>query len=428
MPIAYNDVAHLLRRAGFGGTPNEISSLSLLTLAQVVDRLLDTSTAPAVTYPSNVTDTSLASWQRGSNFSIWWVDRMATTTSPLIEKMILFWHMHFTSSLDKSEFPALWNQNKTFRTLGLGSFETLAQAVAIDAAMLDYLDNASNVKGKPNENFARESMELFTLGLNQYTQADVTQVAKAWTGHGLTNAAYVFTANKHDATDKTIFGVTRNWNGPEVITDIVNGSKQAVCARFIANKLWAFFAYPSPSSSLLDALQVAFISSGMNISALLRTIFLRPEFYSVEAKQGRVRNPIEFIAAAEKSTGIMGLDGAHPEWYSEPMGMRIFYPPNVAGWTNNAGWISASSMWAKGRFARNLCWTAANRGILAGSSTLSVATAVQRAFDQFGINEPSSSTRSAMEQMVTAERTARGWAEQVNLITLAMLTPEFQMA
>ena len=129
---------------------------------------------------------------------------------------------------------------------------TLAQAASISPAMLQYLDGESNTKSAPNENFARESMELFTIGVNQYTQADVAAVAKAWSGHSVSTDThtYQFNATKHDTTNKTIFGITKNWNGPDVIDELIIGSKQTTCAKFMAKKLWEFFAYPNPSSAL----------------------------------------------------------------------------------------------------------------------------------------------------------------------------------
>lgn len=429
MPTPYSDVAHLLRRAGFGGTPNQISALALYDLAQVVDHVLDVSTAPAVTPPALVLDNAANSYERWVTGLQWWHDRMATTPAPIVEKMTLFWHNHFVSSADKSEFTSVWQQLGTFRRLALGSFTNLAQAAAIDPAMLDYLDNRTNYVGAPNDNFARECMELFTMGPSNYTEADVVAGARAWTGHSTSSdrLTYAFKANRHDNGNKTIFGITKNWNGPDVINEICTGSKQQATARFIATKIWTWFAHANPPSDVVDALAGSFITSNMNITALLRTMFLRPEFYSAAAKQGHVRTPVEFVVAAMRYTGL-AASAIHPEWYLAPMGQQLMYPPDVSGWRGNEAWVSTSTMWARSNFARNLCWVAQPTGLLAGSRDASVATAAQRTFDIFGIDNPSVASRAALQSAITAERTARGWAEEHNLITLGLLLPEFQVA
>ena len=183
VPTPRQDVAHLLRRAGFGGLPAEIDALTPLSLPEVVDSVLDLTHAPGVVLPDLTTTTD--EYTRWVMVNTWWTERMRTTAAPIQERMTLFWHNHFPSSRSKVESVALLvQQNQLFRNLGMGSFRDLTQAVAVDPAMLWYLDNYKNVKGAVNENFARELMELVTLGVNQYTQDDIVASAKAWTGHG----------------------------------------------------------------------------------------------------------------------------------------------------------------------------------------------------------------------------------------------------
>lgn len=427
MPTNYADVAHLLRRAGFGGLPNEISALAQLDLPQVVDAVVSRSSVPAVTPPSVMLDTNAAWYDRWVAFINWWFERMRTTPAPLAEKMVVFWHGHFTSSLDKTDFSNMWDQLEIFRNLGMGSFRDLTQAVAINPAMLQYLDGETNVKGAANENFARECMELFTLGVNQYTQTDVTAAAKAWTGHGLSSdkRTYVFTAAKHDTSNKTFFGITKNWNGPDIVDEITLGSTKLTCARYIANKMWAYFAYPAPEQAVSDALTTAFANSNLDITVLLRTMFLRPEFYSTAARQNHVRSPIEYLVAMMRYTGL-GVDKVHPDWYLSPLGQYPLRPPNVAGWGNGKYWVSTSASWARSNLARNTMWSARSAGLL-NTTSLSIQTAAQRAFDAFGIDQPSSVTRAAFEKAVYDERYAKSNNEAQNLLQLAMLCPEFQV-
>ncbi|QYG92156.1 DUF1800 domain-containing protein [Iamia sp. SCSIO 61187] len=268
MDFTRADVAHLLRRAGFGGTTAEIDALvARPSWAAVVDRVLDTSAAPPDHVPARVDDRAdpwYPPWVAGVQH---WTDRMATTPTPIVEKMTLFWHGLFTSSVDKVLMRLVFRQVATYRTHAVGDLHDLAQAMATSPAMLVYLDNESNVVGNPNENFARELMELFLLGQGQYTEADVAEMARAWTGHGFDSVGetYIWYPGRHDDGPKTIWGITRRWDGPETITEMVRGSKQQACARHIATRLWAFLAGPPPGPGVIDELASAFAASGMQI-------------------------------------------------------------------------------------------------------------------------------------------------------------------
>jgi uncharacterized protein (DUF1800 family) len=179
---------------------------------------------------------------------------------------------------------------------------------------------------------------------------------------------------------------------------------------------------------VLDAITADFLAStDLDITVLLRSIFNRPEFYSTPATSGLVRSPVELVVAALRYTGISAANG-HPEWYLGGMGQELFYPPNVAGWHQNSYWISPASFWARAGFVRNLTWTAQAAGLLAGTGQLPAAAAVATALSTFGITAPSAETVSRLQAWLTGERAAQGWAEQPNLITLPMLTPDFQLA
>ena len=355
---------------------------------------------------------------------------MRTSPCPLQEKLALFWHGHFCSAQDKVDNIVLMhNQNQLFRSMGLGSFRALTHAVAVDPAMLLYLDNYTNKVGLVQENFARELMELFTLGVNEYTQDDVVETARAWTGHGLDNAktSYLFTLSRHDNYLKTIFGKNQNWDGPQTIDEILTGAKRPVAARYIAKKMWTFFAYPNPEPEVLDALEAAFATGDLGIQNLVRAIFLHPYFYSAKAREGLVRSPVEFVVAALRHTNLTAAV-ARPENYLDDMGQLPFYPPTVEGWKQNNVWISSASWWARASFARNLTSKATTAGLLAGVKTMTVPDAVQAGFNQFGLGTPSPATRATLEGWLTAERSGRGTAEQGNLITLMLMSPDFNLA
>ncbi|WP_421118732.1 DUF1800 family protein [Aquihabitans daechungensis] len=425
------DVVHLLRRAGFGGKPAEITALlALPSWAAVVDRVLDTSANPPDTIPAAV-DNDVEKYYPPWVASVqYWLDRMATTPTPIVEKMTLFWHGNLASSTDAALPRHLFRQIKTYRSLALGDVHDLLQAMAIDPAMLQYLNNASNVAAEPNENFARELMELFTLGNGAFTEADVVGMARAWTGYNYdrTGEQFVYRANKHDTGQKTIFGITRDWTGPQALTEIVRGSRQQTCARYLATKIWSFFAYPAPAAALVDDLAATFIASGMNVKALLRAVFLRPEFRVATTRVALVRSPVEWMVASMRALG-MNAATLHPEWWLEGMGQAPYQPPNVSGWRQNAAWISTSAQWTKGSFAGWARWKADDAGILAGTGAMAPAAAATATFERFGIEDPSALTRQRIEEYVAREQAARrAWAIPPNLVTLALLSPDFQLA
>lgn len=425
------DVAHLLRRAGFGGTHAEVAALTGMERAALVDHVVDAAAAP-VSRPSFLDDRDLSNWEKVDQLLHWWLDRMATSPGPLTEKMTMFWHGHFCTSADKvSDAGMVYDQHQLFRSMALGNFRDLTQAMALQPAMLIYLDNATNTKGDPNENFARELMELFTLGLDEYTQDDVVQAARAWTGYGLDNTwtTYQYWPRRHDNGSKTIFGITRAWDGPQLIDEICLGSKQATMARFIAKKLWSFFAAPSPPAGVVDELAQAFIAGGLAVKPLLRALFNHEQFWAEATRNALVRTPVEFVVATMRSTGMVA-DDANPHWFMDEMGQRPFYPPNVAGWKQNGYWLSSSMWWARAAFARYVTWRCYDRGLLASTRTLAPADAVQLAFDTFGLDQPSAMLRRSLERFVDATQRTAGqrWSVQPNLTTAVLLAPEFHLA
>jgi uncharacterized protein (DUF1800 family) len=429
VPSAAADVAHLLRRVGFGVTPADLARWTPLDRTDLIDAVLDPGTPPPAIAPAELSDPSKNEYQRWVAMTQWWFDRMATASSPLAEKLTLFWHGHLTSSAEKAPAVAMFEQNQLFRSAGLGSSRELFQAASIQPAMLLYLDNFRNRKGAPNENFARESLELFTIGVNRYTQDDVVAVARAWTGFGLTSdrTAFLYDGNRHDTGTKTVFGITRRWTGPEVIDEVLRGSQRVTAARFLATRLWSFLAYPEPEPEVVAAVADAYLAADLSVRALVRAILHRPEFWSAKARGALVRSPVEYVVAAMRATGLPS-SVARPEWWLADMGQRPFYPPNVSGWRPNGSWISSTSMWGKARFASYLRWEARKAGVLEGTGALTVSEAVTRALRTYGVHAPSARTREALEAFVRAERAGTKWAEQANLSYCTLLSPDFQLA
>lgn len=452
MPTPPADVAHLLRRAGFGAGREEILELAALDLPDLVERVGDFRANPPDDPPPELTDPNLPDWRRTVALQQWWLDRMATVPAPLQEKLALFWHGHFATSQEKvGDAVDMYEQNRLFRSLGAGLFEPLVQQVSVGVAMLVYLDNEPNRQGAPNENFARELMELHTLGVNQYTQEDVVSAARAWTGHNVERAGtrrrYRFYPERHDNGLKRFKGETRNWDGPEIVTRILTVEpERTTAARFLARKLWVFFAGTVPSDALLTSLARTFVDTGLHVGALLREMFTRPEFYAPPVRQALVRSPVEWVVALLRATGFSARD-ANPQWWMCDMGQDLFFPPNPSGWRNNAAFLSATATWARAGFARHLTWKAWQRSQLLDEITvrdgtayrMSTEAAVRHALARFGRDpdlEPvSPRTLATLAGWLTRQRTAEGpprwsWSKwsAINLATLTMLTPEVQLA
>jgi uncharacterized protein (DUF1800 family) len=394
-----------------------------------VDQVLDTSAATPHWVGVPDLSESRGWYQTYLDMTWFWLERCRLSRAPLVEKMVLFWHGHLCTSMDKVyQRQWMFDQNQLFRTHGLGNFEALVQAASVQPAMLSYLDNDRNVAGAPNENFARELMELFTLGIGNYTEDDVKASSRSWTGHGLTEAGdYVFNPWAHDWDPKAFFGETRVWDGPQIVSMIVNGPKKATVARFVATKLWSFLAYPNPEPEVIDQIAPVFASSDMEVRPLIRAILLHPQFRSQKAKQGLIRSPIEYVVFAMRITGL-GCSEAHPEWSLRQMGQEPYLPPNVAGWKQNQYWVNAAAAWAKSNFASNVRWRLFEQNRLADSRSKAAASAVDDALALFGIANPSAATRNALIGYVERERVNTSWAERAGLLMLPMLSPEFQLA
>lgn len=360
-----SNIAHLYRRAGFGATPTELDQGAARGYAATVEMLLaglhgpdlagDKVPVPTLSTPeqpgANAAKQQLRQEQNQQYQALqrWWLDRMIASSTPLREKMALLWHGHFATGFTKVKNAALmYRQNQLFRTMGGGSFETLVQAVAKDPAMMIWLDTRTNVSGHPNENFARELMELFTLGLGNFSEDDVQQAARAFTGWYFTLATgeFVLRAARHDGGSKSVLGQTGNLNGTDVIHII---TRQPASARFIVAKIWSHLAYPvAPTDPIIGPLVDGYRQS-LDITALLRAIFLHPAFTGPAAKTGLVKQPIEYVVGLARSLGINAeaQSGAGKAvnlvTILTPLGQIPFNPSNVGGWPQNGYWLTTAT-------------------------------------------------------------------------------------
>jgi uncharacterized protein (DUF1800 family) len=349
-----SQVAHLLRRAGFGATEAELDTYTPLGFAGAVERLLnpeqvDDSATDQLLQPLTA---NLGDKKAIEAAKYWWVNRMLYTQRPLQEKMTLFWHNHFATANSKVGNSVLMLQQiQLFRDQGLGNFETLLQKVTRDPAMLIWLDNRQNRKGSPNENYAREVQELFTVGIGNYTEQDIHEAARAFTGHALDkNLQYVFNKNQHDTGSKTFQGQTGNFDADDILGILV---RNPATARFITTKLFSWFGYDTPDPSTIDRLSNTFTTSGFDIRAVLRDILTGPEFLSNQAFHGVIKQPADFVVGSLKSLNVQNV-GPDVTQVLRRMGQDLLNPPDVSGWRGGAAWINSTTLFERFNWADRL--------------------------------------------------------------------------
>lgn len=377
--------AHLLWRAGFGCTWLEAERVAKSGVTAAVDALVDFSSSPSAARPPFLASTeSDADFQtrlkelpelerkklRGEReqaerekigeLKFWWLKRMLTSSiggaiPPLQEKMTLFWHSHFASSFhDKIEraFP-MWQQNELFRRDALAAFPEMMRAVIRDPAMLVWLDNARSHRGRPNENFARELMELFSLGVGNYTERDVKEGARALTGFGVRREdwSFQFDAAAHDDEGKTYLGETGNWNGDDVVRII---GQQDACATFMARKLLEFFVLNNPGPELITHAAATLREGKYELKPFLKMLFESELFYSERAMNSVVKSPVVLAIGALKAMGVQVPAKSVLTDALRLMGQDLFFPPDVNGWPGGMTWINSNMLLVRYNFANFL--------------------------------------------------------------------------
>lgn len=371
--------AHLLNRAGFGGTPQEIARLAGMRPEAAVDDLLNyesvqdpafpetdftalrqmyeaiarlrQSRADERTFREAVNQLQRATVQKFQEIRELWVQRMLQTRRPLQEKMVLFWHGHLASGWPDTRIAEnMYNQLNLFRRMAAGNFKELILAISRDPAMLEYLDNNSNRKGKPNENYARELMELFTLGIGNYTEQDIKEAARALTGWTFVLTDFAFRRDWHDDGVKTFLGKTGNLDGTHIIDAIF---EQPAAARFLPQILFEFFVYQAPEESIVDELAGVFKRTNWDVRSVLRTIFRSDVFYSEKALRSQIKSPVQLVIGAARATGAqvppLALVRA-----MDLMGQALLYPPNVGGWPMGKEWINTATILVRYNFSNLL--------------------------------------------------------------------------
>ena len=361
-------LAHLLRRAGFGARPTEWADYQKMGLPAVTRNLLHPEKTPdKLDALQQEIGGDYVDYNDINSVRQWWIYRMVHTQRPLEEKMTLFWHHHFATAIYKVDNSnRMWAQNQTFRHYGMDSFRTLLQQVARDPAMLVWLDGRDNHVGKPNENFGREVMELFTLGVNGgYSEKDVKEAARSFTGWqgGDGPGGFIYNPGAHDDGEKTVLGQTGNWHADDVC-DILARHPQT--ARFLTTKLFKFFVHDNPSIPDIDKLSKVYLDSQFDIRAVLETIFTSDVFYSDAARFAKIKSPAEFCVTAIRACDAPLSAARDLPRSLANMGQDLFNPPNVKGWSEGRDWINTRTLMARDNFASGLTDEMKNRVSLEG--------------------------------------------------------------
>ena len=392
--FGYDQARHLLWRAGFGGTPQQIQLLSNWGPEKAVEYLVNYDKAPTETVKEDLFDKDimrpptpeeqraitearrsrdeekLADLQRArqqrerrdrvqvGEMQKWWLKRMIETGRPLEEKMTLFWHGHFATNYRTIENSYhMFLQNQMFRTNATGNFGTLLHAIIKDPAMIAYLDNNDSRKGKANENLAREIMELFSLGIGSYTEKDIKEGARALTGYTFEDDKFIFRKNNHDDGQKTILGKSGNWTGEDFVRIILD---QPAVAPYITRKLYHYFVAELPpleraeDNKLDPAIRGAMrdltgvMSKGKyELRPVLRRLFLSEHFYSPAFMNEQIKGPVQLVVGAARSLNTPVRDLSILNDALDLMGQNLMYPPSVKGWDGGRSWINTSTLYVR---------------------------------------------------------------------------------
>lgn len=345
------EVSHFFRRGGFGAHPDEKANASGLSATELAEKHLPPYPADDDFAREMQSFAKLvAAGGNVKSLTAWWLHRMLHSPRPLAERTTLFWHGHFATGADKvDDIVSMLNQHNTIRKHAWGKFELLVQAISRDPAMLLYLDSATNSKTHPNENYAREVMELFCLGVGNYTEHDIQQVARCFTGWQITRGKFRFNPYQHDNDTKSFLGQSGNFDGDDAVRIII---AQPAAARFICHKLCRFFiADGDLPPAVIESLAEQLRKSDFTIEPVINTILTSNLFYSDLAIGGKIRSPIEVGIGLMRSLGARNNMNLLAD-RMEDLGERPFYPPNVKGWEGGRNWINSQTLLGRANLVR----------------------------------------------------------------------------
>ena len=466
---SYDHAAHLLERAGFGGTPEEIARFAAMTPEAAVDLIVNyeqiADTLPPFEHSGiwdeamladadlhlrfddvmakaaevgevygevvreegprklqDITDalyykylSSNREWQRVAQ---WWAERMLTSPRPLEEKMTLFWHGHFaTEELKNDDYRLMLQQNMTLRQLASSDMSSLLIAMSKDPAMLLYLDNRLNVKGHANENYAREILELFSLGIGNYTENDIKEAARAFTGWRNQGLTFIDDRAQHDEGMKTVFGQTGNWDGEDVVDLIL---QQEAAGEFIAGKIYRFFVREEISEQMLDELAARLRDDNYALKPFLRALFLSQDFYSEPSLGMQIKSPVQFLVSTYRKLGLERIPGTpYFPAATNLLGQALGNPPNVKGWDGGRAWLNPSTILLRNNLIGHLLFPETAAGAyprFAYSTRYSNAPAEARQRDRDEALAFSSESGSVQFSASAASEDAQGMSADISMM------------
>jgi uncharacterized protein (DUF1800 family) len=380
------------------------------------------------------------------NMRSWWLRRMIESPRPLEEKLTLFWHGHFASQYgDVGDSYYMFLQNQLFRDNAAGNFGTLLYGIAHDAAMLKYLNNDTNVKGRANENLAREIMELFGLGRDQgYSETDIREGARALTGYTYDawTGQFRFVSARHDTEPKKIFGKQGNWNGDDFVQLILDTPH---APKFIARQLFVFFVHDNPSPDTVEALANVLRNNNLELAPMLENMFLSKEFYSPEAMGTQVKSPIQIVAGLHRDLGLKEADVTYLATATRDMGQELFEPPSVFGWQTGRAWVTTSRTFSRYNVLAEILERRPRAGktgvdvvgtVLAGKSFENHAAVVDHLIERC-LNVPlAASKRQALIDFLQPLPPPAQWAKNpsavnarlTRLLVMLLCSPEYQLS
>ena len=399
----YSRAAHLMERSGFGATPEEIERLAALTPKQVVDWLVDYESIdnsdlkpfdesgiwdPGMDpFPPSRAEAVRVAREKGvglgvkvapegtqrrlqgvvdkffysltangietQRMGLWWANRMLATKRPLEEKLTLFWHGHFATGENKvRDYRMMLQQHLMLRKNASGSFRDLLVGILKDPAMLVYLDNGENIKSHPNENFGRELLELFSMGVGNYSEKDVREAARAFTGWTNDVLAFKFDPSQHDFGEKTFLGKTGPFDGEDIINVVL---AQPVTAEYMSGKLYRYFVRDDVPAATKTELGKTLRDANYQMKPLLKRIFLSKDFYSPPAFATQIKSPVHLVVSTYKKMGLTEIPTI-PDFgrMTASLGQSLFDPPNVAGWAGGRTWVTPSTLLQRGNLIRDV--------------------------------------------------------------------------
>ncbi|MCB1177850.1 MAG: DUF1800 domain-containing protein [Leptospiraceae bacterium] len=346
--ISYEEARHLLHRTGFGASEDEIQALIPLDYEKAVENLLNNTRTTAIGKKPNLNEKK----KLREKLQIWWIEEMLDTPSPFTERMVLFWHNHFVSAMSKVPPKFMYKQNLLYRKNAFGNFAVLLEEITKDPAMILYLDLQSNKAEAPNENFARELFELFTLGEGKYSEEDIKQAAKAFTGYSIKHKTgeFHFNKNQHDISKKNCMGVSGRLIGEDIIKEALIKKRGMDVAKFITKKVWLEFVSNKINNKEIQRIAKVFHGSNFEIKILMKEILMAEDFRNPDNYGTMIKSPIELIVGTLRTLDSDVENTGTLISFSKRMGQDILNPPSVKGWEGKELWISTHSLAVRKQF------------------------------------------------------------------------------